>query len=480
MLQSPPVLRGIALIISLIISSLLLSVQIGHAQSPPAPDAPGDNTAGKPAEAETPAAERVDLQGLIRLAIRGPRAEMARQQTRVAEARVDEVGAVKYPKLTINAHAEPSPDITCVGEDCTRTDPGDGLTGFSGIAGGAKLEARQALYGFGRSGPISSAVRAAARATAFLEDAVAGDLGVEAARAYYGLKLARELAGMLEDGLIEIDKAIANIDEHIEEGSGEATLQDRLRVATLQAEIQARLSEAKEAEAIALAGARALAGSDSLDIDQDPLAPVELQLMPVGDYVAQARAARAEVKAARAGAEAAHAKRKFESAQYLPVLFLFAEYEINRATGVDEPPTLFAQDRYNHHFFRAGLALRWEIDWFAQRAKVAGARAQAHQADALLELAQAVTGFDVRRAHAEASQARARMDAAQKGEKTARSWVASVLQAQVVGAVESKDLADALIAYFTLRSRYVTSVYEWNLATARLRRATGQALTTGP
>ncbi len=474
MLQPPPVLRGIALIIS-----LLLLASIGHAQSPPTGSSSPGDASSQPAaaEAQNPAAERVDLAELTRLAIRGPRAEMARQDTRRAEARVDEVGAVKYPKLTLNAHAEPSPDITCIGDDCARTDPGDGLTGFSGIAGGAKLEARQALYGFGRSGPILGAVRAAAQATAFLEDAVAGDLALEAARAYYGLKLARELTLMLEDGLIEIAKALANIDEHIEDGSGEATLQDRLRVATLQAEIQARLSEARQAEAIALAGARALAGNDSLDIDQEPLAPVELQLSPVADYVAQANAARAEIKAARAGAEAAHAKRKFESAQYLPVLFLFAEYELNRATGVDEPPTLFARDRYNHHFFRAGIALRWEIDWFAQRAKVAGARAQAHQADALVELAQAVAGFDARRAYAEASQAKARMDAAQKGEKTARTWVASVLQARIIGAVESKDLADALIAYFTLRSRYVTSVYEWNLATTRLRRAAGQTLT---
>ncbi|MCG8421899.1 MAG: TolC family protein [Proteobacteria bacterium] len=452
---------------------IFLFTSVGHAQpsppsSPPSPG--GDSDEKRQARA---AARRVDLPALIRLAINGPRARMARHQTRAADARIDEVTGAAYPKLTMTVHASPSPDIACANTDCTRTDPADGLTGFGGIAAGAKITALQPLLGFGRTGPITRAVRAAARASAFLEDAVAGDLAVDAARAYYGLKLARELAWMLDGGLADIDKALETIQHLIDEGSGEATLQDRLRVATLRAEVEARLTEAKEAEAITLAGVRALAGHASLDIDDQPIAPDELTLQPVEVYLSRTRSARPELKAARAGAEAARAKYKFEAAQFRPILFLVAEYELNRASGIDDPPTLFAADRYNYHSFQAGLMLRWHIDWFAQRARVTGARAQADQADALVQLAHTGAQFEVRRAHAQASLARARMEAAKKGEKSARSWVASVLQASALGTVESKELADALVAYFTLRSRYVTSVFEWNLATVRLRRAVG-------
>ena len=432
-----------------------------------AQDAPANSTSGGSGP------ERVDLPALTRLAVHSPRAQMARHATRAAEARVGEVTGAIYPKFEITAQALPTPDIACDNADCTRTDPDNGLTGFSGIAGAARVEAIQPLYGFGRSGPILRAARAAARATSFLENAVAGDLAVEAARAYYGLKLARELAWMLEGGLEDIDKALTTIDELIEEGDGEATLQDRLRVATLQAEIQARLSEARQAEAIALAGIRALSGKDTVDIDQEPLEPVALTLAPVDDYVTRAGTERPEIQAARAGAEAAHAKRKFESAGHLPVLYLFADYQLSSATGINDPPSLFAQDPYNHHFFQAGITLRWKVDFFTTRARVAQARAQAHQADALVALARDATGFDVRKTHAEAAQARARMEAAEKGEKTARAWVASVLQATAIGTIESKEVADALIAHFTLRARYMTSVYEWNVATVRLRRAVG-------
>lgn len=448
------------------------------AQDTPSGATSADQAADQ-AKTAAPGPERVDLPALTRLAVHSPRAQMARHATRAAEARVGEVTGAIYPKVEITAQALPTPDITCQNDDCTRTDPDNGLTGFSGIAGSARVEAIQPLYGFGRSGPILRAARAAAQATGFLENAVVGDLAVEAARAYHGLKLARELAWMLEGGLEDIDKALTTIDELIEEGDGEATLQDRLRVATLQAEIQARLSEAKQAEAIALAGVRALSGKDSVDIDETPLEPVELTLTPVDDYVARAGTERPEIQAARAGAEAAHAKRQFESAGHLPVLYLFADYQLSGASGIDDPPSLFAQDPYNRHVFQAGVTLRWKLDVITQRARVAQARAQAHQADALVALARDATGFDVRKTHAEATQARARMEAAQKGEKTARSWVASVLQATAIGTIESKEVADALIAHFTLRARYMTSVYEWNVATVRLRRAVG-SLGAGP
>ena len=83
----------------------------------------------------------------------------------------------------------------------------------------------------------------------------------------------------------------------------------------------------------------------------------------------------------------------------------------------------------------------------------------------------------MRDAYNKAREAGARMDTARQGEKSARGWVASVLQADAVGTASSKDLADAYLAYFTLHSRVLQSAYEWNVALAALSRATG-TLTT--
>jgi outer membrane protein TolC len=42
-----------------------------------------------------------------------------------------------------------------------------------------------------------------------------------------------------------------------------------------------------------------------------------------------------------------------------------------------------------------------------------------------------------------------------------------------VGTASARDLADAYLAYFTLRGRVFQSIYEWNLAITALERATG-------
>lgn len=420
------------------------------------------------------APRRIDLHELIALAQAGPRAEMARQDTERARARAGEAEAARYPRLSLTSFVAPSPDIDCQGSDCTRTTPEEVSLSVAGLYGGASLSAIQPVYTFGKLDAVTRAAHAGVRAMGHLEGALAGDIALEAARAYHGLKLARELVWMLEDGLAEIEKAVVRIDERIAEGTGEATVQDRLRVETLQAEVAARLSEAREAEAVALAGVRALTGEPSIDIDDAPLEPVALELGAVEDYAARARERRPELGAARAGADAARALGELASAGYFPDLVLVGALGIARAQGVDDPPSAFANDPFNATTAAVALALRWQLDPMAQRARVAQARAESRRAQALVELAEQAAGFDVRAAHAQARQARERLQAAERGAQSARSWMAAVLQADAVGAAEAKDLADAFIAYFTLRARHATSVFEWNLATVRLGRAAGE------
>lgn len=434
---------------------------------------PGASSA-QPADHGPPSAPRFTLDELIQRTLRGPRARMAHHETRTAEGRVTEARGAAYPKLTATPFVAPSPDIDCVDASCTRTTPEDASLRMDGLFAGARISAVQPLYGFGKLSAITHAARAAARATAHLEDATAGDLAVEAARAYYGLKLARELVWMLEDGLAEIASAQERIEEMLAEGTGEATVQDRLRIETLRAEIEARLSEARQAATVALAGVRALTGAPDADVDEAALAPVDQELATVEAYRDRAAARRPELEAARAGAEAAQAKARFEVAQYWPVLVLVGELNVARAQGVDDPPSAFAQDPFNTTRGALALAMRWQLDPMSQRGRVAQARAQADRARALAELAERGAAFEATQAHAEATEARARLVAAEAGQKSARGWVASVLQATAVGTAETKDLADAFIAYFTLRARHATSVYEWNLATVRLRRAAGE------
>ncbi len=424
------------------------------------------------------------LEDLLARVVSDPRARMAREDTAVAEALVTQASGARYPSFDITAFLAPSPDIDCQEVNCTRTSPDDFSLSLDaidgGVYGGARITAYQPLYTFGKLDSITTAAKAAVRASRALQGVTQNELALQAIEAYFGLKLARELTWMLEDGLSEIDGARVRIQNRLDEGDPEVTLQDRLRVETLAAEVTARLAEARQAEAIALAGMRILAGDDTADIANEALEPIEFELAATSVYLDIAREKRPEIRAAHAGAEAAWAQTHFESAHYFPDLVLVGELGLARAQGVDDPPSAFADDPFNRTSAALGLALRWRLDPIQQQGRVAQAAARARKAEALVDLATIAAKFDIERSHAEASQAHARLVAARDGSKSARGWMAAVMQADAIGTAESKDLADAFIAYFTLRARYVTSVYEWNLAVARLRTAAGQSPISSP
>jgi outer membrane protein TolC len=404
--------------------------------------------------------------------VRGPRAQAARAVTRQAEAQVDEAGGARFPRLEVRALAAPSPDIDCIDPECTVTSNDDATLALDGLFGSVEVNLAQPLFTFGKLSAARRGARSAAEAARSGECVATGDIAVDAARAYFGLKLARELRFELEEGVAEIEKARRQLAERLEKG-GEGTVQDRLRLDTVLAEARARLAEAREGEETALAAVRALAGDRGVDIDQDELEPDETKLGSADSYTERAIAARPELAALRHLESGAQSLADLERARFFPDLLLVGTFNFARAQGVDDPPSAFARDPFNTTSVGLGAALRWTIEPLSQPARLSKARARRDEASAQLRAAGDAVRLDVQRAHAQAASARVRLDATREGQKSARGWVASVLQGEAIGVVEAKDLADAYLAYFSLRARYLQAVHDWNLALVRLRRASG-------
>jgi outer membrane protein TolC len=439
--------------------------------------APAAARADEAAPASAAPAPR-SLDEIIALTLRGPRAAMAQADTDGAEARTREADAARLPRAKLTAFATLSPEIRCENADCTRTDPDEFALRFSGGFVGASLELVQPLYTFGKIDSARRAARAGVTASRALEDAAAADLVMDATRAYWGLKLARELGYMLDDGIDEIEQAVAGLIERERDGTGEVTVQDRLRVETLLAEARVQRADARAGEGVALAGLRALTGVADVDIDLDELVATEATLPTLDELLAQADAGKADLRAARAGLAAARALADHERAQRWPDLALVGTAGITRAQGVDEPGGAFFSDPYNSRSAGLALVLRWNLEPWSTSARVGRATAAATRAHHLAELARTGAAFEARSAHAEASAAQERVAAARGGETAARAWVASVLQADAIGAAEPKDIADSYIAWFQMRARLMNATYQWNLAVVRLQRARGELKAT--
>jgi len=252
-------------------------------------------------------------------------------------------------------------------------------------------------------------------------------------------------------------------------------VQDRLRLETFDAEIRTRASEARENQSIALSGLRALVGDGDVETDSTPLEPLGFQPGSPEGYVERAEQKRPELRAAREGVAALDGLKRAEEARWLPDFFLAAGFNWAAAQGVDNPPSAFADDPFNTRTAQAGLAMRWTLEPAAQIARVDRARAELDRGRDLLAAAGRASTFAVLQAHTRAVEAHARLDAARDGERSARGWVASVLQADAIGTASAKDLADAYLAYFTLHGRALQSTYDWNVAVVALRGAIGES-----
>ena len=466
-----------SLVIGVLVLSSLVSLAPRASAAPaagdkPTPAKPDDAKDDKAAEvvAPVPNSPKLTLEQVIDKAVNSPKAQMALSDLDGAAARVDEADSARLPKGKLTAFGTISPEIRCDTPDCIQTNPKNFALRFSGFFGSAQLDITQPLYTFGKISHARAAARAGVDAQRALADEVAGDLAVDAAKAYWGLKAARELSGMLDDGIDEIAKAASDLEERSGgKGKPDVSIQDRQRVAVLLSEAKIQRAEALQAEAEALAGLRAITGVANADLDDTELAALD-HAIP-GHAVSERRP---QAVAARTGAVAADELAEMAHSQFFPDLAIVASGVIARAQGADDPPSAFANDPYNRTGAGVVVGLQWQIEPWTTAAKAAKARADARKAHAQSELAAIGARYDADNALADAIAAHDKVTAAAEGEKAARTWLASVLQAEAIGTAESKELADAYIAWFQMRARWAQAVFQWNVAVVRLDRAAGE------
>jgi outer membrane protein, multidrug efflux system len=420
------------------------------------------------------APRRLTLPEVITRVRDNPAARAADAERDMARARAEEARGARWPRLTLTTFVAPSPEIRCDNADCTRTSPVDFALTLEGVFAGARIELFQPVYTFGKLDAAAAAGDSALAMQSALADRVEGDLIVEATRAYFGVAFARDMLAMLEDGARQLAKAKTTLSERLESGDAEVTVQDRLRLDAFATEVELRASEAREREATALEGLRALCADREVDIAETALTPAEKELRPADTEWQSAQTASPELRAARHGVAALEQQAALEHARWFPDLLVMGGATLTRAQGVDDPPSAFANDPFNATRAEIALVLRWNLEPAMQAARVARTRAEQTRGQELQSAARVAVEFAVRDAYNRARQAGARLDTARQGEKSARGWVASVLSADAVGTASARDLADAYLAYFTLHSRVLQSAYEWNVALAVLDRATGK------
>lgn len=443
--------------------SLVLLVTLAAAEAPAAPVAAASQKAV------------VDLPALLEKARNQPVVETARASAKAAHAKASEIKWMWGPQIEITAVGGPSQRIQCWPsvDNCQRTTPDQAGLGFDGVFGRLDGRLLMPVYTFGKITDGQRAAEAGAVAADALAEASAQGAALDAAKAYFAVKLGRELLLMLDEAAGLVDDELKREEELLSQGSGDITEADHRRVLTLRAEIDARRSQARKVEELGLAGVHYTLGTAAADVDAVPLQAVEWKLPTVAE-IRELSSGRPEHVAAKAGEEAMAGLVDVEWDKWWPDVVIAGQGTLAASNSVDHPRNAFMVDPFNVTTGAIGLVIRWAPEPFQRLQKIDQAEAEHAKAKATRQMAREGLAAEAEKTLAEARDAFETMKAGKVGEKHSKAWLASVLQSEAAGLVEAKDLADALLQYFMMRARRMQAMFEWNVAVVSLHRAIGK------
>jgi len=436
-------------------------------------------------------AKKYTLAELLDMARKGnPGVAAGASATAVIKAQLLEAKRNWMPTGEFTSFVAQAPRIRCYDADgnpsednCVHTNAvGYDASGFldaitpRGVFTRTEIKLVQPIYTFGKISAGVEAAESGVKASRGKESGVIADLELNVRKAYWGAKLAREMLATLEEGRGYLEEAQKRIDKDLAEGTGEATVTDRLRLRTIRAEVDARILEAKRGAALAKSGLRTLIGPDApadIEVDEEELAALDIPARPLTEFEDAALRSRPEVEALENLVAAKRALAEVEWRRQYPDIVLVGTAAYAYASSVDTPHNSFANNPF--HTMSAGLAaaFRMPLDLGVKNAHALKLRAEADEAEQ--KRREALTGitFEVEKAFTELQEADERMKVVQKGEKAARQWIAAVAQNLAVGLTEARGFSDALLAFFQARVRYLQTTYDYNIAAAALTRASG-------
>lgn len=414
----------------------------------------------------------MDLAQLTRAAERSyPGLRAAKARIRAANAQLDEAWVSPFFQSSITAGVALAPEVR--GSPIFSPDPQLPLDNPWQPVLGFAIEGIVPLWTFGKLPAVRDAARAGVRAAESDHARVRAQLLYDVRRAYFALQLALDLRQMLNEGLPQIRQAAERLEEQLAAGDSEVSELDRYRLESALAEVEAREADVIRLESMARAALRILTGVRDFTIPPCPIEPLEPELRSRDQYVLRARQDRPEVRMLEAAIRARQASLDVAEASFFPDIALAYRFGTTYAPGITDQTNPFVIDQANYTAIQAGLVMRWSLDLWGnvyrvdrQAALLEDTRHRAHEAHRGIEL-------EVSEAYEAVMAAQRQVESWGRGRRSSRQWFVAASQGQGVGAVETRDLVDAVRAYFSSRYGHLQAIHDLNVAIANLERTSG-------
>ncbi|MDD2901487.1 MAG: TolC family protein [Syntrophales bacterium] len=424
------------------------------------------------------------LKQLITLALKfSPVVKASKSEMRFAQAQHEEVKGYYYPQLDATVIGGVVPNAKRPYVDVlpgsTKGNivypyPSNHLHGLN-VFGRLDLTLTQPLYTFGK---IAYRERAVAKYVKVKEagvDLKRGEVILQVSEAYYGLVLAEQGKDAVKEARAYLKDTRERITRLLQINSPNVKETDRYRLAMYEGSVTKFAAQAEEGAKVAYKALKALIGYGP---DQDFKVPPELpnpEAAPgtLDQHIRTALELRPEFTQLKEGLVARQLLVDAARADQYPSFFAAVMGALAGAPGRETSHDPYINDYFNTAYGFPVVGAKWHFDFGITKAKIKEAQAELQQLQHNERAALMGIPVEVAQAYGKVQENYKASQGLEKSYVNARRWLITSFSNFDMGLGKMEDIFQAFERYGTFRGDYLASLYEYNLATAKLQQATG-------
>jgi outer membrane protein len=421
---------------------------------------------------------QLTLKELISMALKfSPEVKVSKSETRFAQEQQAEAKGYYYPQLdaTVVGGLVPNAKRPYVqGSNIIYQPDNTRLNGLN-VFGHLDVSIVQPLYTFGK---IAYRERAAARNVEVKkagEDVKRGEVILRVAEAYYGLVLAEQGKDAVREARTYLTDTRERITRLLQINSPNVKETDRYRLAMYEGGVEKFAAQAEEGAKVAYLALKALIGYGP---GQDFRVPPELPNPAAApgtldQHIRTALELRPEFTQLKEGLVARQLLVDAARADQYPSLFAAVTGALAGAPGRQPNRDPYIYDFFNTAYGFPVVGVSWHFDFGITKAKIRQAQAELEQLQHNEKFALMGIPVEVAQAYGKVQENYKASMGLEKSYVNARRWLITSFSNFDMGLGKMEDIFQAFERYGTFRGDYLMALYQYNLATAQLEKATG-------
>jgi outer membrane protein TolC len=341
------------------------------------------------------------------------------------------------------------------------------------------LEAYVPLYTFGKISTLKKMAKEGVdigRAAVRLAKA---EITYQVTRAWYGAQLASELSDLIFEGEKKLKKARKRLEKLESEDSDDFDQNDMFRLRIYEADVHKHVLANRRMAKLSQSGLRAAMGlkpNAQLNLPTDnPLEVTKVELGSLEQVVEVATRHRPELEILRRKVTIQRSEVERKWADFFPDIFAAASFTVAAST-VNQQNTVFSSTVFNALGGGAAIGISLTLDYPAKLARYNKAQAELLSKEAALDGEKAKLRLELEAMWREATDHKEMLKLNKRAMKAGRSLFVSNVQEYENGIDDSTSFQDVLessVSYLVRKSEWLKSIYAFNTAVARLKRAIG-------